>query len=396
MKTQNKVFQLALQGGGAKGCYHVGLLKALFEEGYKFNAVVGTSIGAINAAMIAQNEFPKLYSLWENIKFSDVLNVDDKHAERLAKKKFGSGSFKYLLKVIGKAYKTKGVEIEKIKNLIYSNINEQKLRKSKIDFGLLTVKNSSGKYEPVYIFKNEIPQGYLCDYILASARLPGFQKVTIDDDIYIDGGVYDNLPINMLLEKGYTNIIAVKTDLKTMGRIQKVDKEDEKNVMYIIPSEKPGRTLDFSKDAIDFGMKLGYYDGKKFAKSLIGTKFYIKPFNKESFLDKIYNKPVAMLDALEDILEIEDSKNFDKTKRYVLITEKLKKVMSLEYENFMDLFIELVEFVADSIDIERFQIITFNELCSQAYKNISRKIILELNKKEQTLFNFFEEVCKYL
>ncbi len=43
---------LVLEGGGAKGCYQIGAYKALVEMGITFDYVVGTSIGAINAAMI--------------------------------------------------------------------------------------------------------------------------------------------------------------------------------------------------------------------------------------------------------------------------------------------------------------------------------------------------------
>ena len=39
---------LVLEGGGAKGSFHIGVLKALFESGYTFDGVAGTSIGAIN------------------------------------------------------------------------------------------------------------------------------------------------------------------------------------------------------------------------------------------------------------------------------------------------------------------------------------------------------------
>lgn len=55
---------LALEGGGAKGAYHMGVVKAYFEEGYYFDGVVGTSIGALNGAIIAQGDFELGYELW--------------------------------------------------------------------------------------------------------------------------------------------------------------------------------------------------------------------------------------------------------------------------------------------------------------------------------------------
>ena len=58
---------LALEGGGAKGAFHIGAVKALLENGYEFDGVVGTSIGAFNGALISQGDFEKAYDLWINM-----------------------------------------------------------------------------------------------------------------------------------------------------------------------------------------------------------------------------------------------------------------------------------------------------------------------------------------
>ena len=49
---RNKTYGLALEGGGAKGAYQIGAWKALREAGIRFSAVSGTSVGALNGAMI--------------------------------------------------------------------------------------------------------------------------------------------------------------------------------------------------------------------------------------------------------------------------------------------------------------------------------------------------------
>ena len=69
---------LVLQGGGARGSYQVGAVEALLRRNIKFDVVVGTSIGAINGALIASNEFEKLKKLW--------LSLD-------SKKIFGTSSY---------------------------------------------------------------------------------------------------------------------------------------------------------------------------------------------------------------------------------------------------------------------------------------------------------------
>ena len=49
---------LVLQGGGALGSYQAGVYQALHEEGIEPDWIIGTSIGAINASLIAGNEYP--------------------------------------------------------------------------------------------------------------------------------------------------------------------------------------------------------------------------------------------------------------------------------------------------------------------------------------------------
>lgn len=58
------MYGIALEGGGTKGAYHMGAVKAILECGFDIGAVVGTSIGAFNAAVIAQGDFEKLYKRW--------------------------------------------------------------------------------------------------------------------------------------------------------------------------------------------------------------------------------------------------------------------------------------------------------------------------------------------
>ena len=68
---------LVLEGGGARGAYQMGVFKSLHEHGYSFDGFVGTSIGSINAAMLAQGDFEKALELWENISMEQVFHEDE-------------------------------------------------------------------------------------------------------------------------------------------------------------------------------------------------------------------------------------------------------------------------------------------------------------------------------
>lgn len=48
---------LVLEGGGARGAFQIGAFQALNEKGFRFDGIVGTSIGAINGALLAQGDF---------------------------------------------------------------------------------------------------------------------------------------------------------------------------------------------------------------------------------------------------------------------------------------------------------------------------------------------------
>ena len=68
---------LVLEGGGARGAYQAGALKALFEAGYTFDGVAGTSVGALNGVMVAQNRFEDSIKIWKEIDFANVLNINN-------------------------------------------------------------------------------------------------------------------------------------------------------------------------------------------------------------------------------------------------------------------------------------------------------------------------------
>lgn len=61
------MYGLVLEGGGAKGSYHIGAYKAIKEMGIEIKGIAGTSVGALNGALITQGDFERAYDLWESI-----------------------------------------------------------------------------------------------------------------------------------------------------------------------------------------------------------------------------------------------------------------------------------------------------------------------------------------
>jgi NTE family protein len=90
----SKTYAIALEGGGAKGAYEIGVWKALEEEGIRFNAVSGTSVGALNGAFFAMRNLARAESVWDDIRFSRVMNVNDDEMRALFKAELRKGSLR--------------------------------------------------------------------------------------------------------------------------------------------------------------------------------------------------------------------------------------------------------------------------------------------------------------
>ena len=69
---------LVLSGGGGKGAYQVGVLKALAENGLldDVTAISGASIGAVNAMLYAMEDIELMYKAWEEIEMETVFDVN--------------------------------------------------------------------------------------------------------------------------------------------------------------------------------------------------------------------------------------------------------------------------------------------------------------------------------
>lgn len=258
-----KGFGLALGGGGTKGAYHMGVWRALSDMGIEISAVCGTSIGSINGAAIAQGDAAEAYKLWRSISLDNVVEISDI-------KNIGSNLFdaKGLMSVMSSVYKNNGLETEPLKKLLEGIIDEEKLRNSPVEFGLVTY--SLETFEAVELFKEDIPNGKLIEYIMASASLPGMKRTVIDDKKYLDGGFADNIPANMLIRRGITDIITV--DVGGVGIVKGVP-ETGINHIQIKCSENVIGHMDFNPESIDKMMKLGYYDCLKVFERTAGNYY---------------------------------------------------------------------------------------------------------------------------
>ena len=73
---RDRSYGLVLEGGGARGAYQIGAWKALREAGISISAVAGTSVGALNGALICMDDLELAENIWKNISRSQVMDVE--------------------------------------------------------------------------------------------------------------------------------------------------------------------------------------------------------------------------------------------------------------------------------------------------------------------------------
>jgi len=155
---------LVLSGGGTRGFAHLGVIAALYERGIKPDVISGTSVGALVGAFIASGKTPE-----------EIMQI------------VGKGwLFKYTklnLPVYGL------LRLDGLKEMIHKNISVKNIEDLKIPFFVAISNLNKGTAE----YKSNGPLG---ETVLASSSIPIiFQPVKLNDQLYVDGGLMDNIPI---------------------------------------------------------------------------------------------------------------------------------------------------------------------------------------------------------
>lgn len=382
---QNKFFHnenkigLVLEGGGAKGSYQYGALRALIEAGINFDCITGTSIGALNGAIFIQGGINKLDEFWEDVRVSKLFEMEDEMVEKLDESDIDFELINSYAR-LAKNFKTKlNHSTQMIRNYFASFFDEETLRNSSIDLGLVTY--SLSDFKTIQIYKNDIPSGQLSDYLLASANCPPYGFIEIEGKKYVDGVFGDNLPINLMLKKKYKNIIVIRTNTK---KPRKKLKNNSAKILYITPSEYIGIGAYFTKSRIDRNKKLGYLDASRITKNLKGKYFYIDNFQDDSTINLLSQIPYSFYEHVFCKIE-KETVQLDKRNAVLKFLMLLKNEMDLETIDYDEIFINFLELFALIFKIERLQKYTYQEFI---------EILMCKTFENGIVFNEFKENTK--
>ena len=284
-----KEYGLVLDGGGARGAYQIGAWKALKEAGVKISAVAGTSVGALNGALICMDDLEKAEKIWSEMEFSRVMSVDDDWMRQFFQ---GEQKLGDILAELGRVFRDGGVDAAPLRKLIHENVDEEKIRGCGKEFFIVTFSLTDMKELELSV--SDIPEGRLEDFLLASAYLVGFKNEPMEDGKrYIDGGIFNNVPADVLVEKGYTDLIEIR--IYGPGREPRVSLPEDGEMYQIGPRVKLGSIIEFERERSRQNMKIGYYDAKRMLYGLEGIIYYIE----QEHLDAWYERRMRDLTELE-------------------------------------------------------------------------------------------------
>lgn len=254
---------LALAGGGARGAYQIGAWKAFKEKGFDqlIYAYSGASVGSLNAALFAMDDYDSAYKIWMSLNKDSLFNIDKKIYKRVFKEKL-----KFL---------DKGVyDTSELESLIDNALDYNKVRGKDVFVATTHLGHDKTSFFDLlqtnykHYFKSENQTKYqnlnvledenIKKTLLASCAIPiVFRPIRIGDETFYDGGILDNTPYQPLVDIGCDIIIVI--DLFKHSFVKKQSVEGIK-LITVNPKKSLRGILDFSKKHIERRFELGYKD----------------------------------------------------------------------------------------------------------------------------------------
>lgn len=253
---------VVLGGGGARGPYHIGVWQALDELSVGYQIVTGTSVGAINGALMVQDDYRLARRMWETLTTKDVISEAPDTADSRG-----------MLSLLRYASAQGGMDVTPLEKTVRSIIDEEKIRSSGIELGIVTTRLP--EIRPMQLVREDIPQGEMADYLLASAAcFPFFKQKDIGGVRYIDGAYFDNLPVDLAVRCGAEEIVAV--NLHGLGVVHSY-KHENIPITYIHSHWDLGEMFQFEPETASRNMRLGYQDAMRAYRRLEGRYYAFPP-----------------------------------------------------------------------------------------------------------------------
>lgn len=286
---------LVLSGGGGKGAYELGVWKALKD--LKIDKYIevfsGTSIGAFNAVLFAQDNLEAAEALWKEVTIDKLIPISKFDLLKKGIGLFiGSKNINFAKKYMNQKIYEGAVSKDGAKEIIDKYLDIESVKKNnKICYAACT---ELPDFNVKYFRVNDYPEELGKEIIIASASLPLIYEATdVMGGKYIDGGIADNTPIQPVYGEGCDIIIVV-----LLSKEARIDRQlyPNTNIIELYPrylnESVMNGTLNLDEEAKINRIKEGYDDTIRNIEPIIKMaeyKFKLEEEEKYPKLFKTYN-----------------------------------------------------------------------------------------------------------
>ena len=366
-----KEYGIVLEGGGAKGAYQIGVWKALKEYGVKIKGIAGVSVGALNGVLMCMDDVEHAEEIWNNISYSSVMDVNDEDMGNILRLNLKELNLKNITSTGVKVVASGGFDITPLRNLLQEHVDEEKVRNSDIELYMGTLNFSDRK--GMEIDAKTLRPGEICDYLIASASLPLFKQEKLQGKTYLDGGLVNNVPTDMLIKRGYKDIIVIR--IYGIGVERKVKIPEDVTVIEIAPRVELGSILEFEGKKTQRNIKIGYYDGMRALRNLQGKIYYLDEIasEEEHFLKFYHLNSAAQMAVMEYFKEDYDKRQLYPRKMFEKVLPQIAEKLGLSKDwTYTELYICMLELTAKRMRVQKYHIYTENEFHTEIKNNYAK------------------------
>lgn len=357
---------VVLGGGGSKGAYEIGVWQAMRELGLRYHVVTGTSVGALNGALMTMGLFDEALAMWNDMDNTRVMTDIPM-----------LGSEQNSLQEVYRAFASQmlmggGVDISPLEATLRRLLDEDTIRCSPVELGIVTVEYPL--LRPVEWFVNQIPKGRLADYLLASAAcFPAFKPREIDGKTFIDGGYSNLLPVDLALRATVPVNEIIAVDIEGIGILRPIPQEVPVTLLRCYWDL--GNMLIFDAERCRRNIRLGYLDGMKTLGSYGGMAYSFVPGGVEQL-------ETAHLESLSGVFLrlVEALSHKDKQKINTLLAGRIvnaatrRRVSTPQQLNLRELHLCCAELAAELLGMSPTQLYTpqdFDRELRQRYAELA-------------------------
>jgi NTE family protein len=187
---QREITALVLGGGGTRGAVQIGMLQVLAEYGFVPDRIYGSSVGAVNGVAFAgdptRRGVERMTDIWVGLTRDAVYPQGRLH-----------GPWLYLQQR-DSVYPNSG-----LRKIVVEGINFERLEDAVVPVEVVATSLTDGQ-------ERWFTYGSAVEAVLASSAVPAiFPPVEIDGELYIDGGVVNNVPLRRAIDAGATRIVVL-------------------------------------------------------------------------------------------------------------------------------------------------------------------------------------------